>query len=180
MNLIGEHCDPRRFLCLPLLFVLGITCMEAAEGSFDIGLGLGFADAASSDAFEGGWDLQFGYEWHQGQSWNVGTQLHVILGWTSASDVTGGTSMSFDSAAVNATFRPRSSALSWIQLKAGVVYADYKAIQMDQSGIGLAAGLGFVLFPESKLRFHFIDYSRYEIEGEGFNIYSISLSLFFY
>ena len=94
MNLIGEHCDPRRFLCLPLLFVLGTTCMEAAEGSFDIGLGLGFADAASSDAFEGGWDLQFGYEWHQGQSWNVGTQLHVILGWTSASDVTGGTSPS--------------------------------------------------------------------------------------
>jgi hypothetical protein len=35
MNLIDERRVPRRFLCLPLLFVLGTTCMEAAEGSFN-------------------------------------------------------------------------------------------------------------------------------------------------
>ena len=166
-----------KLMCLPLVLVIGCSAVFAAEGSFDLGLGLGFADAASFEGFDGGLDLQFGYEWKQWKKWHVGAQLHVIRGLTSESDLTGGTDMSFDSVAANFTLRPKKRAIRWIQLKAGVVHAGYKTTEINESGIGLAAGFGVVL-GSKKVRIHLLDYSRYEVKGEGFNVYSLGFVLF--
>ncbi len=168
-----------RLVCLALLFVIGSPAAQgAAKGSFDVGLGLGFADSTDFEGFDGGWDLQFGYEWNERQKWYVGAQLHVIRGWTSSSDLIGSTDMSFDSVAANFTFRPKKPAARWIQLKAGIVHADYQTAVINSSGFGFAAGVGVVLGSESKVRFHLLDYSRYEVGGKGFNVYSLGFVLF--
>ena len=165
-------------MCLPLVLLIGCSAAAAAEGSFDLGLGLGFVDSASFEGFDGGWDVQFGYEWKQREKWYVGAQLHVIRGWTSASDLTGGTDMSFDSVAANFTLRPKKRSMRWIQLKAGLVHADYETIAINESGLGFAGGFGFVLGSESKVRIHLLDYSRYVVGGDSFNVYSIGFILF--
>ena len=167
-----------KLVCLLLPLVISAPAAHAAKGSFDLGVGLGFADSANFEGFDGGWDLQFGYEWKQRQKWHVGAQLHVIRGWTSEDDLTGGTAMSFDSVAANFTFRPRKRSMRWIQLKAGIVHADYKTSVINGSGLGLAAGVGVVLGSESKVRIHLLDYSRYEVGGKGFNVYSLGFVLF--
>ena len=59
-------------LAFSLLFLIGFSATHAAEGSFDFGLGLGFADSANFEGFDGGLDLQFGYEWNERQKWYVG------------------------------------------------------------------------------------------------------------
>ena len=167
-----------RLACLLLSLVISSSAAHAAEGSFDLGLGLGFVDSANFEGFDGGWDLQFGYEWKQRQKWYFGAQLHVILGWTSESDLTGGTDMSFDSVAANFTLRPKKRSMRWIQLKAGVVHASYKTTAINDSGLGLATGVGVVLGSESKVRIHLLDYSRYVVDGKGFNVYSLGFVLF--
>jgi hypothetical protein len=167
-----------RLVCLALLFVIGSPVAQgAAKGSFDVGLGLGFVDSADFEGFDGGLDLQFGYEWNERQKWYVGAQLHVIRGFTSSSDVIADTDMSFDSVAATFTFRPKKPAARWIQLKAGIVHADYQTAVINSSGFGFAAGVGVVLGSESKVRFHLLDYSRYEIGSHGFNVYSLGIAL---
>ena len=163
-----------------LLLVVGGSTARAAEPSFDVGLGFGFADAASSQGFDGGWDLQLGCEWNPRAKWRHGAQLHVIRGWTSRGDITGETEMAFDSMAANFTFRPRKRAARWIQFKTGLVYARYKTALFDDDGIGVAGGIGIVLGSENKVRLHLLDYSRYHIDGRSFNTYSLSFALFFH
>ncbi len=103
--------------------------------------------------------------------------MHVLQGWTSESDLTGGTEISFASVAANVTLRPKKRSIRWIQLKAGVVHASYKTTEINESEIGLAAGFGVVL-GSKKVRIHLLDYSRYEVQGNGFNVYSIGFVLF--
>ena len=167
-----------RLTVLPLLLAIGCSAASAQEGSFDVGMGLGFADAADFEGFDGGWDLQFGYEWRETEKWFIGAQLHVIRGWTEEEDLVGGTEMTFDSVATNVTFRPNKPWMRWIQLKAGLVYADYKTFEVDGSGVGVTAGVGVVLGGE-RFRVHLLDYSRYEVQGAGFNVYSINFGALF-
>jgi hypothetical protein len=94
--------------------------------------------------------------------------------------------MAFRSNALYLTARPRHEALRWLQLKAGVVNANYKiaeydsatgtvVVRSDRSGeTGLALGLGLV-FGSDKVRFHLLDYQRYSFGGESFDALSISL-----
>jgi hypothetical protein len=178
MNSIGRRRHRRMFLYLPLILMLGATPVDAADGAFDLGIGFGGVGQVGSDALEIGWDLQFGYEWIAARSWHIGSQLHLFLGGTSENEIDTDTDLAFDSVAINATFRPALPALSWIQLKAGVVYADYRTILKNQSGVGYGAGLGVILYPNSLIRLRLLDYARYEIEGEDFNVISISFSLF--
>lgn len=170
------HC-PGVLAVLPLFLVTGGSAAIAQVGSFDIGWGLGFADA-SFEGFEGGPDIQFGYEWKELETWHIGAQLQVIRGWTTEEDLTGGTEMLFDSAATYLTFRPKKRWMGWIQLKAGVAYADYRNSVMEGSGLGLATGIGVVV-GSGMVRVHLIDYVRYEIDGHGFNVYSLNFSLMF-
>lgn len=172
---------------LPSL-VLGCGCQQAWAGSFDIGVGLGFADSQDSNGFEGGWDLQAGYERNVSDSWNIGGQVHLINGWTGKSkvDVLNDTRMYFHSKALYATARPENKWFQWLQLKAGVVSADFKAVKaegnnlviMEGSGTGLAVGAGVVLGGED-LRFHVLDVYRYQVGGHSFNIYTFSIAVLF-
>ena len=86
--------------------------------------------------------------------------------------------MSFDSVAAALTLRPRKPALRWIQLRAGVVHANYRTAEINESGLGFAASVGVVLGSGRKVRVHLLDYSRYEVEGKGFNVYSVGFVLF--
>ena len=86
--------------------------------------------------------------------------------------------MSFESAAANFTLRPRKRSMRWIQLKAGVVHASYKTTVINESGLGLAAGVGVVLDSQKKVQIHLLDYSRYEVGGDSFNVYSFGFVLF--
>lgn len=163
-----------------LSLVLGCACQAAWAGSFDVGVGLGFADSQDSEGFEGGWDLQAGYEGAVSDSWNVGGQVHLINGWTDKSkiDAYSDTRMYFQSTALYATVRPQHRGFQWLQLKAGVVSADYKTLAMEGNGTGLAVGAGVVLGGED-LRFHVLDVYRYQVGGHSFNVYTFSIAVLF-
>ena len=156
---------------------------EARAGGLDLGVGLGFVDAADADGFDGGWDLQAGYEIKKTELWNFGAQVHVISGWTTRSDVnedkeygeTDSTAMAFDSQAVYLTARPENW---WVQFRAGLVHASYYTVEQDEDGFGVAAGVGLVIGSD-KIRLHLLDFDRYQIGSDGFNIYSISIGIFF-
>jgi hypothetical protein len=156
--------------------LLACASQQAAAGSFDLGVGLGFADSSGNGAFEGGWDLQVGYERKMLDDWNVGAQLHWLKGWTDKSKTMVDTDMYFQSTALYVIARPDDW---WLQFSGGVVSADYKSQTMAGSGTGLAVGAGIVLGGES-LRLHLLDVRRYMIAGQGFNIYSISLVFFLF
>ena len=68
--------------------------------------------------------------------------------------------------------------MRWIQFKAGVVHASYKTTLINESRLGLAAGVGVTLGSEKKVRIHLLDYSRYEVGGDSFNVYSLGFVLF--
>jgi hypothetical protein len=165
-----------------LYLALNFFSTARAEG-LDFGFGLGFADAANADGFDGGWDVQVGYEMKQMDHWNFGAQVHVIKGWTDGSDVdedkeygdTESTTMAFDSQAVYLTARPEKW---WVQFRAGLVHARYYTVTQDENGIGVAAGAGLVIGSET-IRLHLLDYNRYQIGADGFNIYSITIGVFF-
>lgn len=161
------------------LFVAG-SCQPVWAGSFDIGLGLGFADSQDSDGFEGGLDLQAGYERRFSDNWNLGGQIHLIHGLTSKSEIDAysDTSMYFQSTALYATARPQNRWLKWLQLKGGIVSADYKSQTVEGSGTGVALGAGVVIGGD-KVRFHVLDIYRYQVGGDSFNIYTISIAYLF-
>jgi hypothetical protein len=156
---------------LVLSIVLVCGSRQAWAGSFDFGVGLGFADSAESDDFAGGWNVIAGYEQNYADGWNFGAQMHFIKGWTDKGSVEGDTSMYYRSTALYATARPDNG---WLQFSGGVVAADYKSLTMEDSGAGFAAGAGIVLGNEN-FRLHLLDIHRYMIEGQGFNIYSLSM-----
>jgi hypothetical protein len=169
----------------------GVLLWTLARGSalaegFDIGAGLGFVN--HSQGFEGGWDVQVGYEFIQTDRFNIGVQWQWLRGWTSEDSLGTEEGMSFRSNALYLTTRPTSRALRWLQFKAGVINADYKIaefdydsgnvqIRADRSGAtGLALGLGVVVGSD-KVRIHVFDYQRFEIGGESFDTFSISLAV---
>jgi hypothetical protein len=160
---------------LMLCLVLGQASQHACAGTFDVGLGLGFADSLDSEGFEGGWDFLAGYEMEKTAGWNIGTQLHFIRGWTDKNKASYDTSMSFNSTALYVTARPQNG---WLQFKAGLVSADYTSLQLQGHGTGIAAGAGIVI-GEEDLRLHLLDIHRFFIDGHSFNIYSISLTVLF-
>ena len=172
-------------LATVLLFAiqfLGAGCHQAWAGSFDLGVGLGFADSQSDDGFEGGWDVQAGYEGAMIGDWNIGGMVHLIKGWTDRSKAglySGDTSMYFQSTALYATARPEHRWLQWLQLKGGLVDARYKTMATEGSGMGLALGAGIVLGGDD-FRLHALDVYRYQIGGRSFNIYSISIAILFH
>lgn len=149
-----------------------------AEG-FDLGLGLGFAD--HRQGLEGGWDVQLGGEFQQTEDFNLGVQWHHLNGISSVDAQRGQDGMEFDSHAFFLTMRPRS--LDWLQLKAGVVSADYKIVEIRdfrrpdisqrQGATGFATGLGLV-FGSEHFRVHLLDYEHYKIGREKFTVWSFS------
>lgn len=172
----------KAMICFVLCLALNLFSEARAEG-LDIGFGLGFVDSANSDGFDGGWDLQIGYEMKQTEHWNFGAQLHFINGWTSKDAVdedkeyndTDSTTMVFDSQALYLTARPAN----WLlQFRTGVVHASYYTIEQDKTGFGVAAGAGLIIGSE-KIRLHILDYNRYQIGADGFNVYSISIGIFY-
>lgn len=154
-----------------------------AEG-LDVGTGLGLI--SHEHGFEGGWDIQVGYEFKETEHFSLGAQWQWYKGWTSESRLGEKEGMAFRSNALYLTARPRREALQWLQLKAGVVNANYKiaefdsaagtvVVRSDRSGeTGLALGLGLV-FGSDAVRFHLFDYQRYSFAGESFDAFSISL-----
>lgn len=170
----------------PLLFVLGMLIFGGCSqqvwaGSIDIGAGLGFADSSDSEHYEGGWDLQAGYEGDVSADWSLGGELHIIHGWTSKydTDTYTDTSMYFQSTALYLTVRPHNRSYQWLQLKGGIVSADYKTLTEDWHGDGTALGVGVVM-GNDPLRIHILDYYRYQLGGRSFNIYSLSLIVLFH
>ena len=165
---------------LSLFLFLAAFCPTVAwAGSFNVGAGLAFVDGANLDGFDGGWDLQFGYEAKETTHWGLGVQLHLLKGWTSKSDVEAESDMSFRSTAVYFTARPMAHWARWLQLKAGIAKADYVTAEADNDGTGTALGVGVVLGSE-KVQWHLLDYQRYAISGDQFNVYSISLAVLFH
>lgn len=162
-----------------IIFVSTLVMCSAPQasyaGKFDLGLGLGFAESLGSDGFEGGWDLQAGYEPDQAGGWNIGTQLHFNRGWTDSSKANYDTNMSFNSTALYLTARPEKG---WMQFKGGLVSADYKSLMLEGRGTGIAVGAGIVPGGEN-IRFHLLDLHHFIIDGHRFNIYSVSLVLLF-
>jgi len=154
-----------------------------AEG-VDIGAGFGLVN--HEHGFEGGWDIQVGYEFKQTERFSLGGQWQWFRGWTSESSLSDVEGMAFRSNALYLTARPRHEAFQWLQLKAGVVNANYKiaeydsaagtvVVRSDRSGeTGLALGLGLV-FGSDKVRLHLLDYQRYSFAGESFDAFGISL-----
>jgi hypothetical protein len=168
-------------LALILCLALGPGLSPSWAGSVDVGLGLGFANSNDSAGFEGGWDLMGGYEWRATQDWNLGGQLHLIRGWTDKSmfnEYPSDTIMYFKSAALQATARPKHEWLGWLQFKAGLVNADFKTLEMEGSGTGLAMGAGIVIGGDT-LRLHLLDVEQYWVGGHRFTTVTISVGVVF-
>lgn len=177
----------QKALMFSLLFLIFNSFYEARAGGFDIGAGLGFADSGNTEALDGGWDLQVGYEMIETEDWNFGAQFHLIKGFTSEGDVkeerllysgsdnTDSTIMAFDSQALYLTARPDNW---WLQFKAGIVHGDYHTVDKDASKMGAALGLGIVVGSED-FRLHLLDFHRYQFGGDSFNVYSISIGILF-
>ncbi|HEY6094126.1 MAG TPA: hypothetical protein VIU93_04160 [Gallionellaceae bacterium] len=170
---------------LAVLTVVGLTLAgginQSWAGSLDFGIGLGFASSADDSGFEGGWDLIGGYEGGATQNWTLGGQLHLIKGWTNKSkfnDYPSDTTMYFDSTALLATARPRHEWLDWLQLKAGLVNADYKTLALEGSGTGLALGVGAVIGGDT-FRVHLLDVEQYWVGGHRFTTVTISIGVLF-
>lgn len=154
-----------------------------AEG---VDIGAGFGVVSQEHGFEGGWDVQVGYEFKETERFSVGAQLQWYKGWTSENRLGDEEGMAFRANALYLTVRPRHQALQWLQLKAGVVNANYKiaeydsaaggvVVRSDRSGdVGFAFGFGLV-FGSDKFRFHLLDYQRYSFAGESFDSFGISL-----
>ncbi len=174
----------KALICFILLLTLGSFTEISAEG-FDLGVGLGFADSPDQGVFDGGWDIQLGYEFNQTENWNFGTELHIINGWTTKGDVEEekeyayeeSTMMAFNSQALYLTARPEHRWVNWLQFKAGVVRADYHTVKTDEITMGTAMGVGIV-FGSEKFRLRMLDYHRYFVGGDSFNVYSFSLFIF--
>lgn len=170
-------------ICSVLCLALSWSSEVRAQG-LDFGFGLGFVDSADADGFDGGWDVQVGYEMKQTEHWNFGAQVHVINSWTSKSEVdedkgyydSDSSSMAFDSQALYLTARPENW---WLQFRAGLVHASYYTVDQDEDGFGAAVGAGLVIGTET-IRLHLLDYNRYQIGSDGFNVYSISIGIFLY
>ena len=156
-----------------------------AEG---VDIGAGFGVVSHHQGFDGGWDIQVGYEFKETQRLSLGVQGQWLKGWTSENRLGDVEGMAFSSNALYLTARPRHEALRWLQLKAGVVNANYKiaeydsatgtvVVRGDRSGeTGLAFGVGLV-FGSDKVRFHLLDYQRYSFAEESFDAFGISLML---
>jgi hypothetical protein len=155
-----------------------------AEG-FDIGAGLGFI--SERQGLEAGWDVEVGYEFKETERVSLGVQWEWINGWTSENRVGDEEGMSWRSNALYLTMRPKPAKLRWLQLKAGMVNANYKIadfdnelsavrVSKDNSGTGIALGVGLVLGSD-KVRLHLLDYQHYVIDGDKFDSFGLSLTV---
>ena len=171
-------------------FAASIGCALAqgpvlAEG-VDIAAGPGVV--SHQPGFEGGWDVQVGYEFKETERFSIGAQWQWYKGWTSESRLGEQEGMAFRANALYLTARPKREAFQWLQLKAGVVNANYKiaeydsaagtvVVRSDRSGeTGLALGASLV-FGSDTVRFHLLDYQRYSFSAENFDSFGISLVL---
>jgi hypothetical protein len=103
----------------------------ALAGGVDVGAGLGLMN--HEHGFEGGWDVQVGYEFKETERFSLGVQWQWFKGWTSESSLGDVEGMAFRSNALYLTARPRHEAFRWLQLKAGVVNANYKIAEYDSA-----------------------------------------------
>jgi len=158
-----------------VLFVLvALLPGRVAAQGVSVGLSLEFIDQASTEALDGGFGLQAGYEFRASEHWDYGLEFHYFDGWTKESELVDEFDLSFRSYGLSATARPHN----WpIMFRAGLVNAKYKTIYTSQSDTGYSYGFGIVI-GDDKLRLHLLDYDRYEIGSETFNSYALSLVLF--
>jgi len=167
--------DGRRFGIVLFLLALLFSGRAAAEG-VSVGLSLEFIDQASTEAVDGGFGLQAGYEFRATENWDYGVEFHYFDGWTKESELNDEFDLMFRSFGLSATARPHNWPLTF---RAGVVNASYKTIYTSQSDTGYSYGFGLVI-GEGNVRLHLLDYDRYKIGSESFNSYAISLMLFGY
>ena len=174
----------KTLIYLALFLTLSSFCEARAEG-FDIGVGFMYVDSPSQeDVSDLGWDVQIGYEMAEVEKWNFGAQLHLLKGWTSKGDVNedkelgieDSAMMAYDSQALYLTARPKDW---WLQFKLGVVHADYYTVHKDESNVGMAFGVGLVV-PSEMIQVHMLDFHHYQVSGESFNVYTISMLVLFY
>lgn len=149
--------------------------------SFNFGLGLAFADLWPDNSTIG-WDILAGIEKTAPSGWNFGGQVHLLNGSFAETNL--------HTMALFATVRPGNEWLQWLQLKAGIVDADYSDTTSEPqppyyeyvnqtttwSGTGEAIGAGIVL-GDGNLRFHLLDIERYSVAGHSFIVYSISIAI---
>ena len=178
----------------PALLTAFVTSLLPAQpclgaGSFDFGIGLGFVD--HRDGFDGGWAYKIGYEFGTAGDFHAGLQWHSVSGVNDRSELALVDDLSFRSNALYATFRPTNAYLGWLQFSTGLVLADYRSSYYDEannrivirdpnpSRTGFALGVGVVLPFADSFRLHLIDYHRYRIGSETFDLYGISVALLY-
>lgn len=168
---------------LSLLFLTSVVFSEARADDFDLGLGFNYIGAQSGE-FDVGWEAQLGYEMLEAKKWHFGAQLHLINGITSRGDVDEDKAydieesymLAYDSQALYLTARPKNW---WLQFQLGMVHADYYTTRKDERSIGPAFGLALVA-PTKYVTLHMLDFHHYRVNGESFNVYSISMLILFY
>lgn len=175
-NSLGDDSEPGNSTSQP-----PYISPQRGTVSFNFGLGLAFADLWPDNSTIG-WDILAGIEKTVPSGWNFGGQVHLLNG--SFADT------NLHTMALFATARPGKEWLQWLQLKAGIVDADYSdTTSVPQppynyyvnqtttwSGTGEAIGAGIVL-GDGNLRFHLLDIERYSVAGHSFNVYSISIAI---
>jgi hypothetical protein len=180
MMIIKENDMQKKMICFAFFFSFSLLPATWAEG-FDVGLGLAFVNPGASDGSDRGFDIALGYELPEVKKMNFGAQLHLIHGLTPGSDVeqeraqsfSDSTVMAFDSQAFYLTVRPKDW---WVQFNAGLAHANYHTVEQDASSTGVALGIG-IMVGSGDFRLHMLDYHRYQIDGNNFNIYSFSIFL---
>lgn len=174
----------RALICFALVLILSSFSEARAEG-FDVGVGFMYVNSPSQEnESDLGWDLQLGYEMPEVVEWNFGAQMHLLKGWTSKGDVNedkalgieDSTMMAYDSQALYLTARPKEW---WLQFKLGVVHTDYYTVHKDESDVGMAFGVGLVV-PSEMIQVHMLDFHHYQVSGESFNVYTVSMLVLFY
>ncbi len=172
-----------RSILWSLLLLTFVVLSEAKADDFDLGLGFNYLGAQSGE-LDFGVEAQLGYEMLEVEKWNFGAQLHLISGITTKGDVDedkaygieDSTRLAYDSQALYLTARPKNW---WLQFQLGMVHADYYTTRKDESSIGPAFGLALVA-PTKYVTLHMMDFHHYRVNGESFNVYSISMLILFY
>jgi hypothetical protein len=180
-----------RYKCFQTLALLATLSgldptTSVAEGSFDLGVGFGAVD--HRDGLDLGWTYKIGYEFGDVGNFHAGVQWHGQTGVSDRNDLPQVEGLSFRSNALYATFRPTPACLSGIQFSTGIVLADYRSSYYDEAGnrtvirdpdpsrTGFALGVAIVLPFADVFRLHLLDYHRYRIGGETFDLYGISVA----
>ncbi len=145
------------------LMLLGCGCEIAwAEGSADLGLGIGWSDSGGTGAS----DIVAGYKAPVSEGWSRGGDLHVL------------DSGAFASTSLYATAQSDHPWLHMLQFQAGLVHArsgrDKQIEPVRWSGTGVVVGMGLVTDISENIQVHLLDVRHGFVAGHSFNTFSIN------